>query len=924
MAMAPEQMGIGIRRYFTEAGTHPYETIEWEHREARIPNYRDGTDAFFQPDVEFPVSWSQNATNIVAQKYFRGTLGTPERESSLRQVIDRIADTITDWGIRDGYFVDDDEAETFRDELKYVLVHQHAAFNSPVWFNIGVRGVPQQASACFILAVDDTMDAILNWYREEGIIFKGGSGSGINLSGLRSSKDGLHGGGTASGPVSFMRGADASAGTIKSGGKTRRAAKMVILNADHPDIEEFIWCKAIEERKARALGEAGFDMDLDGKDSHSIQYQNANNSVRVTDEFMQAVLEDRDWQLRSVTTGAVARTVKARELMRQISEATWECADPGMQFDTTINRWHTAPNTGRINASNPCSEYMHLDNSACNLASINLLRYLDDADEFDVEAFEHTVEVIFTAQEILVGNADYPTEKIAETSRAFRQLGLGYANLGALLMARGLPYDSPEGRTWAAAITSLMTGHAYATSARTAARMGPFAGYADNADAMLNVLRMHREKAAEIDDALVPSDLLTAARRAWDEASSLGESHGVRNSQASVLAPTGTIALALDCDTTGIEPDLALTKAKKLVGGGTMLIVNQTVPRALRRLGYSGEQVDQIVAYVNEHKSIVGAPGFNPEHLPVFACSMGDNTIHYMGHITMMGAVQPFISGAISKTCNVPEETTIEELEQVHIDAWHLGLKAIAIYRDNCKVAQPLATQKMASASTPAQVAEQLVEHVITVEKPVRRKLPKKRDSKTFSFRVADCHGYVTVGEFEDGQPGELFLKVAKQGSTLAGIMDGFAIAVSLGLQFGVPLRTFVEKFTNVRFEPAGMTDDRELRFATSLLDYIFRRLAVEYLPVDERREIGVLTVDERVQPTLPGVEEASTENHPGLDTLPVEEQAPEAAQPSEAASTMSATIEGETVICHICGDIMQRAGSCYACPSCGTTSGCS
>jgi ribonucleoside-diphosphate reductase alpha chain len=924
MAMAPEQMGIGIRRYFTEAGTHPYETIEWERREARIPNYRDGTDAFFQPDVEFPVSWSQNATNIVAQKYFRGTLGTPERESSLRQVIDRIADTITDWGIRDGYFVDDDEAETFRDELKYVLVHQRAAFNSPVWFNIGVHGVPQQASACFILAVEDRMDAILNWYREEGTIFKGGSGSGINLSGLRSSDEGLQGGGTASGPVSFMRGADASAGTIKSGGKTRRAAKMVILNADHPDIEEFIWCKAIEERKARALGEAGFDMDLDGKDSHSIQYQNANNSVRVTDEFMQAVLDDRDWQLRSVTTGEVARTVKARELMRQISEATWECADPGMQFDTTINRWHTAPNTGRINASNPCSEYMHLDNSACNLASINLLRYLDDADDFDVEAFEHTVEVMFTAQEILVGNADYPTEKIAETSRAFRQLGLGYANLGALLMARGLPYDSPEGRAWAGAISSLMTGHAYATSARTAARMGPFAGYADNADAMVNVLRMHREKAAEIDDALVPSGLLTAARHAWDEAKSLGESHGVRNSQATVLAPTGTIALALDCDTTGIEPDLALTKAKKLVGGGTMLIVNQTVPRALRRLGYSSEQVDQIVAYINEHKSIVGAPGFNPEHLPVFACSMGDNTIHYMGHITMMGAVQPFISGAISKTCNVPEETTVDELEQVHIDAWHLGLKAIAIYRDNCKVAQPLATQKKAGDNTLAAAAERVVEHVITVEKPVRRKLPKKRDSKTFSFRVADCHGYVTVGEFEDGQPGELFLKVAKQGSTLAGIMDGFAIAVSLGLQFGVPLRTFVEKFTNVRFEPAGMTDDRELRFATSLLDYIFRRMAVEYLPVDERREIGVLTVDERVQPTLPGVEEASTENHPGLDTLPVEEQAPEAAQPSEAASTMSATIEGETVICHICGDIMQRAGSCYACPSCGTTSGCS
>ncbi len=926
MAMAPEQMGIGIRRYFTEAGTHPYDTLEWERRDARIPNYRDGTDAFFQPDVEFPVSWSQNATNIVAQKYFRGTLGTPERESSLRQVIDRIADTIADWGIRDGYFVDDEEAEIFRDELKYVLVHQRAAFNSPVWFNIGVQCVPQQASACFILAVEDTMDAILNWYREEGIIFKGGSGSGINLSGLRSSSEGLQGGGTASGPVSFMRGADASAGTIKSGGKTRRAAKMVILNADHPDIEEFIWCKAIEERKARALGEAGFDMDLDGKDSHSIQYQNANNSVRVTDEFMQAVLDDRDWELRTVTTGEVARTVRARDLMRQISEATWECADPGMQFDTTINRWHTAPDTGRINASNPCSEYMHLDNSACNLASINLLRYLDDDDEFDVEAFAHTVEVVFTAQEILVGNADYPTEKIAETSRAFRQLGLGYANLGALLMARGLPYDSPEGRAWAGAITALMTGHAYATSARTAARMGPFAGYADNADAMLNVLRMHRAQAAEIDDALLPSGLLAAARRSWDDAVSLGEAHGVRNSQASVLAPTGTIALALDCDTTGIEPDLALTKAKKLVGGGTMLIVNQTVPRALRRLGYAAEQIDQIVAYINEHKSIMGAPGFNPEHLPVFACSMGDNTIHYMGHVTMMGAVQPFISGAISKTCNVPEETTVDEIEQLHVDAWHLGLKAIAIYRDNCKVAQPLATQKKASDNALVGEAERVVEHVITVEKPVRRKLPKKRTSQTFSFRVADCHGYVTVGEFEDGQPGELFLKVAKQGSTLAGIMDGFAIAVSLGLQFGVPLRTFVEKFTNVRFEPAGMTDDRELRFATSLLDYIFRRLAVEYLPVDERREIGVLTVDERVQPTLPGVEEASTESHPGLDTLPLEDQpAPEPeTQPAEAASTMSATIEGETVICHICGDIMQRAGTCYACPSCGTTSGCS
>jgi ribonucleoside-diphosphate reductase alpha chain len=924
MAMAPEQMGIGIRRYFTEPGTHPYDTIEWERRDARIPNYKDGTDAFFQPDVEFPVSWSQNATNIVAQKYFRGTLGTPGRESSLKQVIDRVADTIADWGVRDGYFVDDEEAEAFRNELKYLLVHQRAAFNSPVWFNIGVPGVPQQASACFILAVEDTMDAILNWYREEGIIFKGGSGSGINLSGLRSSQEGLQGGGTASGPVSFMRGADASAGTIKSGGKTRRAAKMVILDADHPDVEEFIWCKAVEERKARALGEAGFDMDLDGKDSHSIQYQNANNSVRVTDEFMEAVLEDRDWELKTVITGDAAKTMKARELMRQISEATWECADPGLQFDTTINRWHTAPNTGRINASNPCSEYMHLDNSACNLASINLLKYLDDTDEFDVEAFEHTVEVMFTAQEILIGNADYPTEKIAETSRAFRQLGLGYANLGALLMARGLPYDSPGGRAWAAAITSLMTGHAYATSARTAARMGPFAGYADNADAMQNVLRMHREEATKIDASLVATDLLNGACRAWDDAVEVAGSHGVRNSQASVLAPTGTIGLMMDCDTTGIEPDLALTKAKKLVGGGTMLIANQTVPRALRRLGYPDEQVDQIVAHVNEHKSIIGAPGFNPEHLPIFACSMGDNTIHYTGHVAMMGAVQPFISGSISKTVNMPEEVTVEDIEDLHVRAWQLGLKSVAIYRDNCKVGQPLATQKKASENALAQEAERIVEHVITVKEPIRQKMPRKRISKTFSFRVADCHGYVTVGEFDDGRPGEVFLKVAKQGSTLAGIMDGFAIAVSLGLQFGVPLRTFVEKFTNVRFEPAGMTDDREIRFATSLLDYIFRRLAVEYLPADERREIGVLTVDERLQPTLPGVEEAGAVTQSGLDTLPVEDQAPEATQPAEAASTMSSTIEGETVICHICGDIMQRAGSCYACPSCGTTSGCS
>jgi ribonucleoside-diphosphate reductase alpha chain len=939
MAMAPEQVGIGIRRWFTEPGEHPYDSVEWERREARIQNYKDGTDAFFQPDVEFPVSWSQNASNIVAQKYFRGTVGTEGREWSLRQVIDRVADTITEWGRRDGYFTDDEEAEAFNAELKYLLVHQRAAFNSPVWFNIGVKSTPQQASACFILAVEDTMDGILNWYREEGTIFKGGSGSGINLSNIRSSTEGLKGGGTASGPVSFMRGADASAGTIKSGGKTRRAAKMVILNADHPDVEEFIWCKAVEERKARALRDAGFDMDLDGKDSHSIQYQNANNSVRVTDAFMQAVVDDKDWTLNEVLTGDPVKTVKARALMRQISEAAWECADPGMQFDTTINKWHTAPNTGRINASNPCSEYMHLDNSACNLASINLLKFLGDDDTFDVHGYEHTVEVMFTAQEILVGNADYPTEAIGETSRRFRQLGLGYANLGALLMAQGLPYDSPAGRAWAASLTALMTGHAYATSARTAGRMGPFAGYAENEDAMLNVLRMHRAEAAKIDEELVPPELLSAAQRSWDDAVELGERYGVRNSQATVLAPTGTIGLMMDCDTTGIEPDLALTKAKKLVGGGTMFIVNQTLPRALRRLGYDDEQIQAIVEHIDEHKTILGAPGFNPEHLPVFACSMGDNTIHYMGHVTMMGAVQPFLSGAISKTVNLPEEATVEELEQLHIEAWRLGLKAVAVYRDNCKVGQPLSTQKSAGAaqpehggeiveSTPERIVERVVEHVI-VQEPVRQKLPRVRTSKTFSFRVADCHGYATVGEFEDGRPGELFLKVAKQGSTLSGIMDAFAISVSHGLQYGVPLRAFVDMFTNMRFEPAGMTDDPELRIASSLVDYIFRRLAVAYLPEDERRDMGILTVSERLQPTLPGVEEAvEAQTTSGMELLPPEDQAPvaeaPAAPPAPPAVEAPKAREQEHVLCYVCGDIMQRAGSCHACPSCGATSGCS
>ena len=968
MAIAPQRVGIGIRRHFTSADTHPYDQVVWERRDARITNYRDGSVAFEQLGVEVPESWSLNATNILSQKYFRGTPGTSEREWSLRQVADRVVDTITAWGIKDGYFVDDEEADAFQAELKHLIVHQMAAFNSPVWFNIGVAGVPQQGSACFILAVEDTMDSILNWYTEEGVIFKGGSGAGVNLSRIRSSKEFLKGGGTASGPVSFMRGADSSAGTIKSGGKTRRAAKMVILDADHPDIEDFIGCKAIEERKARVLRDAGFDMDLDGKDAISLQYQNANNSVRVTDEFMQAVVDGTDWNL--VTRGDeadVVRTVPARELFRQFAQAAWECADPGMQFDTTINKWHTASNTGRINGSNPCSEYMHLDNSACNLASLNLMKYLRDDLSFDVEGFRSSVEVIFTAQEIIVGNADYPTDMIAENSRRFRELGIGYANIGALLMAQGLPYDSDQGRAWAGAITALMTGHAYATSARTAARMGPFAGYHENVEPMNNVLKMHRDAVADIDEEQVPTELLSAAQEAWDLAVELGEQFGVRNSQASVLAPTGTIGLLMDCDTTGVEPDLGLVKTKKLVGGGTMSIVNQTVPRALKRLGYSPDQVDEIIAYIDLNKTIVGAPYLAAEHLPVFACSMGDNTIHYLGHVRMMGAVQPFISGAISKTVNLPEDVSVEDVEQLHIDAWNLGIKAVAVYRDNCKVGQPLSTTKkdgaeddetVAPAGSEAEAhARELTSKIAELESAlvheqarmqdtllvgaVRERLPRRRKSSTFSFRVADCEGYVTVGEYEDGRPGEVFMKVSKQGSTLAGIMDAFSISVSLGLQHGVPLSTYVRKYANMRFEPAGITDDADLRIATSLVDYIFRRLAVDYLPFDERADLGILSTSERMQPTLPGVEETATPSSSVVEAAAVDpiittvvesgatvapEQIAPAAQaaPAPTSGLLARAEQRDAPYCYQCGNAMQRAGSCYVCSSCGTTSGCS
>jgi ribonucleoside-diphosphate reductase alpha chain len=1382
MAIAPQRSEIGIRRHFTTAGVHPYDEVRWEQRDARITNYRDGKVAFEQLGVEVPEFWSLNATNILAQKYFRGTLNTDEREWSLKQVADRVADTLTAWGLKDGYFADEDEAQIFNHELKHLIIHQKAAFNSPVWFNIGVPGVPQQGSACFILAVEDQMDSILNWYTEEGIIFKGGSGAGVNLSKIRSSHELLKGGGTASGPVSFMRGADASAGTIKSGGKTRRAAKMVILDIDHPDVEDFVWCKAIEERKARVLRDAGFDMDLDGADSHSTQYQNANNSVRVTDEFMEAVIDDREWHLIARTDGSIVRTVPARDLFRQIAHSAWECADPGLQYDTTINRWHTAPLAGKINGSNPCfpgsakvhtdkgliafselleranagesfgiythdatnpderteqmlvtspeafmitgfndivrlrldngvelrctpshkiftanrgyvearlltfddevkllnleapavnadlglpvssdpadywtkgdkslplrfpdmwteefahyvgwvigdgstsgttvatiygseedrqeilpahaelldwincerpiklseqgngtaqlrlarrafkgflealgvrsvkgpeksipwaieqapadmvaaflrglydadgcvvtraqgryvglgssspellrgtqkllstfgimshiyqtkkaareggfsytntkgetttygnssmydlritsesivrfaqhigfslsrkaallrsvvvdaprkpytarttahllertndgveltynlseprnhsyvvdgvvvrncSEYVHLDNSACNLASMNLLKFLDENDEFDVEGFKAGVSVMFTGQEIIVGNADYPTAKIGETTRAFRELGIGYANLGALLMAQGLPYDSDAGRAWAAAITALLTGHAYATSARTAARMGPFAGFHDNSEAMINVLRMHQSEAARIDEEVVPPELLSAAQQSWDHAVELAEEFGVRNSQASVLAPTGTIGLLMDCDTTGVEPDLGLVKTKKLVGGGTMSIVNQTIPRALVKLGYGPDQVAEIVMYINEHMSILGAPYVAPEHLAVFACSMGDNTIHYSGHIRMMGAVQPFISGAISKTVNMPEDVTVEDVEQLHIDAWRLGIKAVAIYRDNCKVAQPLSTTKKAGATADADadataslvaamggdiappgsaaeakdraVAERIAELEAAllheqerktesvVVGAIRERLPRRRNSKTFAFRVADCEGYVTVGEYEDGRPGEVFINVSKQGSTLAGIMDAFSISLSLGLQHQVPLATYVRKYTNMKFEPAGITDDAELRIATSLVDYIFRRIALDYLSVEDRAELGIFSTSERMQPTLPGVEEMATPSvslvEDGLGEGEGEPTGAVVRSPYELPSSPSVAHgsgaqvypvaraeQRDAPYCYSCGNAMQRAGSCYVCGSCGTTSGCS
>lgn len=938
-----------VKRLFTAPKTKAYDAITWVKRDSAINNPGTGKAVFEQKNVEFPENWSLNAINIVAQKYFSGTPGTKGRESSLKHLVDRVADTVTRTGLQEGYFEDELEAEDFREELKYILATQRAAFNSPVWFNIGIPERSQQASACFILAVEDTMPAILNWYAEEGMIFKGGSGSGINVSTLRSSKERLgKSAGTASGPLSFMRGADASAGAIKSGGKTRRAAKMVIMNAEHPDIEEFIWCKAIEERKARVLEQSGFDMTLDGRDSFSVQYQNANNSVRVTDDFMHAVENDEDWGLKAVTTGEIVETVRARDVFRQLAEAAWECADPGMQFDTTINKWHTAPNAGRINASNPCSEYMHLDDSACNLASINLLMYLNDDFSFDIDSFKHTVEIMFTAQEILVGYSEYPTKNIARNARAYRELGLGYANLGALLMAQGLPYDSDEGRAQAAAMTALMTGEAYATSARIAAKVGPFAGYNKDREGMNKVLKMHREEVNKIDPSAVSEELLSAAANSWDEAVELAELHGVRNSQATVLAPTGTIGLMMDCDTTGIEPDLGLVKVKKLVGGGTMSIVNQTVPRALTALGYSKSQVDDIIAYIDTEKTIIGAPALKHEHLAVFACSMGDNSIHYLGHVKMMAAVQPFLSGAISKTVNMPEDATIEDIEQLHMDAWKMGLKAVAIYRDNCKVAQPLSMAKKDTKEEPAEImgahtavtpaeVDEAIHETVMLRGAVRRELPMVRNSKIFKFTVGGVRGYAIVGEYDEGTPGELFISSAKMGSTLRGVMDAFGVSVSYGLQFGVPLKNYVRNFTSTSFAPSGITDDPEIRTASSIIDYIFRRLGKTYLSFDDQLEVGLASIED-----MPENQTSFLDDHIAVDEALIPEgvvasehietaaastaPSPSVSQKARAGAAQPSKSHqiDDAPLCFNCGNQTQRAGSCYVCTACGSTTGCS
>jgi ribonucleoside-diphosphate reductase alpha chain len=917
--------GLAIERMFTHEGVHPFDELEWETRDAVIGD--PAKPAFEQREVEFPKSWSQNATNIVAQKYFRGQLGTPKRERSVKEMVGRVAGTIAGWGSTGRYFASGRDAEVFEAELTHILVNQLAAFNSPVWFNVGFEEKPQ-CSACFILSVEDTMESILDWNTKEGLIFRGGSGSGVNLSKIRGSKEQLSKGGNASGPVSFMRGADSWAGTIRSGGKTRRAAKMVVLDVDHPDIRDFIWCKAREEEKAAALREAGFDMSIDGDGFQSIQYQNANNSVRVTQEFLDAVERGEEWQTTARVTGEPTDTYDARELMKEIAEAAWRCADPGVQYDTTINDWHTCPNTGRINASNPCSEYMHVDDSACNLASINLLKFLREDGSFDTAAFEHTVDIVFLAQEILVGFSSYPTEEIAKNANAMRQLGLGYANLGALLMARGLPYDSAEGRSVAAAITALMTGRAYRTSGEIAAAVGPYDEFATNREPHLRVMRKHRDAAYEIDEG-VESALRAAACKSWDEAVELGEKFGHRNAQATVLAPTGTISFLMDCDTTGIEPDFSLVKIKELVGGGHMTIVNRTVPRALRRLGYPEAEIVQIEDYVNGHRTILGAPGLKDEHLPVFDVAVGERAISHMGHIKMMAATQPFISGAISKTVNMPADSTVEDIEGAYLDAGRLGVKALAIYRDGSKTAQALRTKAQTEKPKAAAKAEAEVA-------PQRNRLPRERESLTHKFSIAGHEGYITAGKYEDGSLGEIFLTdIGKDGSTLRGMMNAFATAISIGLQYGVPLETFVRKFSYMRFDPEGMTSNPEIPFAKSLPDYIMRWLASRFLDPSVHEELGIMSEEVRakkIAEELPATGgnghsngEKGANGHSNGGGSGESESKPPTAALTDTPPVVPAKIEGLDLgpACSQCGGMMQRTGSCYTCSSCGNNTGC-
>jgi len=924
--------GLAIERRFSSAGTHPFDEIEWEIRDAVIGDPE--SPVFEQRGVEFPKSWSQNATNIVAQKYFRGQLGSDERESSVKEMIGRVAGTISGWGREGGYFASAEDADAFEAELTSILLNQKAAFNSPVWFNVGFEERPQ-CSACFILSVEDTMESILDWNTKEGRIFRGGSGSGINLSNIRGSMEPLKKGGTASGPVSFMRGADSWAGTIKSGGKTRRAAKMVVLDVDHPDIEHFVWCKANEEEKAAALRDAGFDMSIDGEGFTSIQYQNANNSVRVTDDFMEAVEAGEKWDLTARTTGETVKTLDARELMSQIADAAWRCADPGVQYDTIINRWHTCPESGRINASNPCSEYMHVDDSACNLASLNLMKFRREDGSFDIADFEHAVDIVFLAQEIVVGFSSYPTEEIGANANSFRQLGLGYANLGALLMSDGLPYDSDAGRNVAAAITALMAGRAYRQSALIAGgATGPYDEYGRNREPHNGVMRMHRDASYDVDPTGIKGDLLGAAQRSWDEAVELGEEHGYRNAQSVVLAPTGTISFLMDCDTTGIEPDFSLVKFKELVGGGQMTIVNKTVPMALRTLGYSEAEVDQIDAHIAEQSTIVGAPGLKDEHLPVFDVAVGERAISHTGHIDMMAATQPFISGAISKTVNLPQSATVADIADAYTRGWKGGLKALAIYRDGSKTAQALRTDAQEEKGAGAEVAAA----------PERKRMPKTRESITHKFSIAGHEGYITAGKYEDDSVGEIFLTdIGKEGSTMRGLMNAFATAISIGLQYGVPLEVFVRKFSYMRFEPEGITGNPEIPFAKSLPDYIMRWLASRFIEdTDTLEDLGILTTEVRVKREAEttqlglGIETGGTVNgggnghsKPGNGAEKAKatggEAVPAAAALTETPPVVPAKMSGLDLgpACEQCGGMMQRTGSCYTCSSCGNNTGC-